>query len=64
MMHTLTISLLLMALMAASCLDDVVIGPDEAAFNRQRCFEDQHVFCECANPGTDAEARYCNEQGL
>ena len=54
---------LLLLLTLVSCRD-IEVTPDEAAFNRQRCFQGKDVFCECDNPGTDAEARYCEQEGL
>ena len=64
-MRVMQIILILLAILGG-CLDDTeyVIIPDEAGFNRQRCFDGQHELCECDNPGTDAEARYCEENDL
>ena len=61
MMRLLSISMLIMTVLAA-CRAEV--GLNEAQANRQRCFDGQHALCECDNPGTDAEARYCEQYGL
>jgi len=58
--------LFLLALLLAGCRaeSEHVITFDEARENRRRCFNGQHILCECENPGTDAEARYCAENDL
>lgn len=61
-----TLTLLLLVLAVIGCLDDftVTVELDDTALTRQQCFQGQFELCQCENPTNQAEANFCEEHNL